>query len=67
MNEDSDNFEGPVGMLNDQEAATLLNVTVRTLFKATEPRGTLKCVRYATGVMYRPSDVQAYLDARRGA
>ncbi len=55
-------------LLTSQEAATALSISERTLYSITE-RGDsvgaiikLRCVRLPNRVMYRPSDIQAWID-----
>lgn len=50
---------------NTAKTAAALNFSERTLYKLTEPRGSLKCVRFQGRTMYRPSDIKTWLDERQ--
>jgi hypothetical protein len=65
MGENSQNPEGLVMLMDTRQTATSLSVSERTLFEWTEPRGTLKCVRFPNRTMYRPEDVRTWLDQRQ--
>ncbi len=65
MSDNPQNVDGPVMLMDTRSTAAALSVSERTLFEWTEPRGTLKCVRFPNRTMYRPADVNAWLDERQ--
>ncbi|MEI8022180.1 MAG: hypothetical protein WCH39_28480, partial [Schlesneria sp.] len=65
MGENLRNVEGPLMLWDTRFTAASMSVSERTLFEWTEPRGTLKCVRFPNRTMYRPEDVRTWLDQRQ--
>jgi predicted DNA-binding transcriptional regulator AlpA len=47
-----------------RECAKRLKISTRTLHKFTQPHGNLPRVLIGTRVLYRPSDVAAWLESR---
>ncbi|MDR1492224.1 MAG: helix-turn-helix domain-containing protein [Planctomycetaceae bacterium] len=57
-----ENFmEQPTGLLTVKQAAKWLNVSERTLWKITSPRGALKCCRIGNRVLYSPKAIDRYI------
>lgn len=55
----------PPLLLPATEAARLLNVSPRTLWSITHPRGSLAVVRIGSRTLYSPADLAAWIDAQK--
>jgi len=52
-------------LLRDKDVAKLTNLSIATIYRATEPRGRLRAIRIARTVRYTPRDVQDWIDEMR--
>jgi excisionase family DNA binding protein len=48
-------------LLSAKEAASALGISTRHLFALTRPRGPIPAVRLGKRVLYRPQDLEAFL------
>lgn len=55
----------PAPLLSAKEAAKALNVSDRTLWAISAPRGPLPVVRIQSRVLYDPADLQRFIDAQK--
>ncbi|HLP84597.1 MAG TPA: helix-turn-helix domain-containing protein [Phycisphaerales bacterium] len=60
------NQSAPVLAVRPREAARILGIGVRMLWSNTSPRGEIPSVRIGRAVLYRPSDLDAWLAAQAG-
>jgi hypothetical protein len=63
MRESPPDIDAATRLLTGRETADRLAMSERSLYALTEPRGPLRCVRLPGRVMYRLSDIAAWLDA----
>ena len=57
----------PKLLLSVREAASALNVCEKTLYSYTVPRGTIKCLKIGTRMLYVPADLREWIDKQKGA
>jgi predicted DNA-binding transcriptional regulator AlpA len=57
------NQSAPVLAVRPREAARILGIGVRMLWSNTSPRGEIPSIRIGRAVLYRPSDLDAWLAA----
>jgi putative DNA primase/helicase len=50
--------------MNIREVADLTGLCEKTVWSSTAPRGDLRCVKIGTRILYRPSDVAAWIESR---
>lgn len=50
-------------LLSREDAATSLNLSVRTLDDLTTPRGPIQCVRVGDRVLYSPAVLQRWIES----
>ena len=71
MNEKyNDNFEsftvGEGCLLTSRETAKFLNISERTLWSNTAPRGDLLALHIGRSVRYDPADISAWMEEKKG-
>lgn len=59
----STNQSAPILAVRPREAARILGIGVRMLWANTSPRGEIPSIRIGRTVLYRPSDLDAWLAA----
>lgn len=51
-------------LVSAHDAARMLNISERTLWSVTTPRGTLVCVRIGSRVLYSPESLRSWIAAK---
>lgn len=54
-------------LLTPPETAETLQISSRTLWGLTSPRGPIPCVRIGRSVRYSPVDLRNFIEAQKGA
>ncbi len=57
--------EESVLLFDIKQAANVLQISERTLWSFTTPRGSLPCVRIGKSVRYDPADLKAWINSNK--
>jgi len=55
----------PRFLLSVVETARALNLSRKTLWQITAPRGDLPCIKIGTRVLYSPADIMAWIERQK--